>query len=262
MGRKSKYCEVPEEFSIDRYNSIPKLSNQQIANLLDWRRQLLWIANNNPDKAEEPLSKLLSFPLAMANPHPLFSFLMNTGDFIDEQLVSEPSAKDILKYADSYQEFKQERAKKRPDLVYSNSDPEGRYFDASIGLHHLESYKSGFHPNEVLVKVNLGSKNKLIIKAFSEFIEKIRPERDHTEPKETKDIDINEFRRKVIGYKVIPFIDLNLWSIFASKKIKPKSIKAALNPPVSDLRALKSAAEKALSQSFIESLKVVQNTQK
>ena len=262
MGRESKFCEVPKGFDISRYSSIGKLSNQQIANLLNWRRQLLWIAKNNPDKAEEPLSKLLSSPLAMANPHPLFSLLMNTGDFIDEQLVSEPSAKDILEYADSYQEFKEESAKKRPDLVYSTSDLEGRYFDASIGLHHLENYKSGFRPNEVLVKVNLGSKNKLIIKAFSEFIEKIRPERDHIEPKEIKSIDINEFRRKVISYRAIPFIDLNTWSIFASKKIKPQALKSALNPPVSELRALESVAERALSLSFIESLKVVQNTLK
>lgn len=184
--------------------------------------------------------------------------MMGCQDIINEHIAMEPTGKDILRYADSYLAYKEECSDTAPDIVFSPEDPEGRYFDASTGLHRLEAYRAGFNPNEVLVKINLYGKNEAILEALERLIKKIRSHREFPEPGRVASTGVNKFREKIIRFNLLPIIDLLLWEQCRQQEIHRYQIKRISGDVNRDMRTLESNMEIALDFAMIESLRVVQ----
>lgn len=258
MGRTPRFCDIPAEFRLSRYEGWKDLDNLSIAKLLDERRTIKWIIENTPDKADPIIARLLAEPLYPANRKRFHEALIRCQDIINEHAATEPTGKDILRYADSYLAFKRECSDKDPSLVFSPEDPEGKYFDASIGLHRVGAYQKGFNPNEVLVKINLYGKNEAILESLERLIRKIRSQRKFPEPSSVESTGINSFREKIARYNLLPVIDLYLWEQCYQQEIRPSRIKQISGKVDRDTNILKKNIETALDFAMIESLRVVQ----
>lgn len=98
----------------------------------------------------------------------------------------------------------------------------------------------------LIVSIDTNFSDEVILKRFKEVLSSYRKEREEN----GKIISENEIK-SLIGYKVIPYIDLTLWGMMTGKKIRDQEIADALFPDEYDISRIdtvrQTVKKKALS---------------
>ena len=274
MTKSKNVTKFPPDFSIEKYDFLKNKDYPYLLELLHIRRLLMPkirygttiyqnAAGQEVEKEEAivDMEKIINFPEYFVT------------DFPPAELIYEPHNKDIndhlitgvnesvythLVHEFSLWEF--------VDIAVNNAwsiidqPPEGSIHDArQNNLSFNQAFKHRLFEKELTIQVDLNARDSEIVEDFKLFLIEARRIHNIEEPIKTATID--SISRKIINYRIIPYLDLDIWSKLNGTTVRASIILNAIYPDMVDniteyeLRTrIKKYAEIAISRAFLNSL--------
>lgn len=233
-----KKSNIPEWFNLNDYENLKYMNRNQ------WR--LVWLDRLNAYrylKERENTSSLnknliSELPLIIkenAYRDDLISYKYSVDEFADHfifftyQIAKIWGNSEFIKVLDDVGKYVEESKIKKENIEDIFDDVSISDYE-ELNLDNTEMLKRINGHFGLIVSVDTNFSDEVILKRFKEVLSSYRKERKEN----GKIISENEIK-SLIGYKVIPYIDLILWGMMTGKKIRDQEIADALFPDEYDI---------------------------
>ena len=207
MKKLNSAEELPDWFSIKKYQSLKEMSLFDLYDELEHRSYINYAKQYQPDNYRESFKQLISSPETDKKGTAVHSVVKlvhrmdyRSIDFLN-RAMEHSGNKDLF------------RANRKWNERYSNG---GKGF-AGKGL-----------GNEIYLKVSLDAKDSLILSSVKGAIRRARKEYEIPEPLSTAKIPT--IVGKILSYRSIPYFDLKTWADIEGKKITNEAMARILFP--------------------------------
>lgn len=238
--------DLPKSFSLDKYKGLETMSDKDLFRQLYWRSESLDVVSEDfPD-----------YGMQVGHDHPIhnnlgdpFDEIKQEGWFLDKQREYNKKVKpELLKmsYAEGVKPLmrlevsmlcrttaKDGYLKGKPiiaddEMVESLLEEDnGKFWAAMCEPINLLNDAAN---DCLMITVDLNNRNDVLMESFSKLIPLWRKEMNFPEPEKPISGGWDSIRRKILDYKIIPFIDLLSWERATNSKISLGVLSVALFP--------------------------------